>query len=873
MKNLKKGVPRRADRFLAWFCAPNLLEEVQGDLYESFMQNIEEVGEKRARRRYALDVLRFFNYSTIKGDRKWKPFKPHFSMFKHYFKISFRLFAKNKIYILINTLGLGIALSCCITAYLIFAYNLEFDHFHKPEKVSRIFKIHSLVQTKTGNLEESISAPAPLAPEAALNIAGIDRYARFIRESGFVQNGETGFREDVGFADGAFLEMFDFPLLHGSSRRFKDKYSIFLSSELARKMFKDTDPTGAVLTLHFQNEKEIPVTVGGVFDKIPDNTTFFYDVLMRFENYLDIHELKPDNWSDWRDPSTFVELTDPNSASRISDQLGKYMAVRNEAKQDVEVKAYRLEPFHSKFYKRKIRHAYVNMRIPIAPLIVFGCMAAMILLIACFNLTNTSIAMSTKRIKEIGIRKTVGAARSQIISQFLSETGIIMAASIIIGLIMAKVFIVPEFSAMLDFGFEMADLNEINLFITLIVILIAASLLAGIYPALFNSRLHPVELVKGSVKIKGTNWLTRILTSSQFALTVIFLIAGVLFFQNIQFQEKIGFGYDKDRLIVINIPGEKTFNILENGIKSNPKIQEAAGSHSHVGYISWQSPVEVEGQDYDIRIMGIGENYFKTVGLNIVKGTDLNPGNDSDLGSRVIVNQAFLDRTSLKDPLNRTVTMAGQKRRIVGIVEDHFDNFHRSSEIEPFLFYMVEPKQYQVMVINAQAGDLAATFNYLEDTWRELFPHLSFNGRFQDEILLGGSRQTNVSLGKIFLFLTILGTLMSIAGIFSLASLNIARRTKEIGVRKVLGATKGSIVTLINREFVIILSAAAILGALGGFFLTDVLLSVIYENHIAVNFLPAVLCAMLIFGAGFITTTGSILKAAGANPVETLRSE
>ncbi|MCB0629905.1 MAG: ABC transporter permease [Lewinella sp.] len=868
-KDKKNKTPRLANWLLSKLVNEALLEEFFGDLQEIYQDRIAEQGTFKAKFMYWLDALHL-----LLGFTSLNLFKNHHPtiMFKHYFKITLRLFAKNKLYILINTLGLGIALSCCITAYLIFAYNLEFDDFHKPEKVARIFKIHSLIATKTGKLEESISAPAPLAPAAAFDVAGIDRYTRFIRESGFVQHEETGFRENIGFADSSFLEMFDFPLQYGSQGRFNDKFSIFLSAELAQKLFKDTDPTGTVLSLHFQNEKEIPVTVGGVFEKIPDNSTFYYDALMRFENYLDIHALKADNWSDWRDPSTFVELTDPKSADWISDQLGKYMALRNEAKQDVEVKDYRLESFHAKFHGDKIVGGYVNLRINTPALVVFGSLAAMILLIACFNLTNTSIAMSTKRLKEIGIRKTFGAARSQILSQFLAETGVIMAVSLLVGLIMAKVFIVPEFTSMLDFGFEMIDLNGGNLIFALVLIFIAAALLAGIYPALFNSRLHPVELVKGSVRIKGTNWLTRILTSSQFALTVIFLIAGVLFFQNNQFQENIGFGYDKDRLMVINIPGEKTFNILENRIKSFPKIREVAGSYSHVGYSSWQSPVEVEGQVYDIWIMGIGKNYFKTVGLNIVKGTDLNPGNDADLGSKVIVNQAFLDQTNLKDPLNRTVMMAGEKRQIVGIVEDHLDNF-KSADVKPFLFYMLEPKQYQVMVINTKADDLAATFNKVEDTWHELFPNLPFDGRFQDDILLGGSRRTNTSFGKIFLFLTILGTFMSIAGIFSLASLNIARRTKEIGVRKVLGATKAGIVSLINREFVIILSVAAILGGLGGFFLTDSLMSIIYENHITVRFLPVILCAMLIFAAGYMTTAGSILKAAGANPVDTLRGE
>ena len=325
--------------------------------------------------------------------------------------------------------------------------------------------------------------------------------------------------------------------------------------------------------------------------------------------------------------------------------------------------------------------------------------------------------------------------------------------------------------------------------------------------------------------------------------------------------------------MVLDIPGEKTFNILKNEISSHPKIVEISGSYSHIGYSSWQSPIEIESQIYDTRVMGIGKNYFETVGLNMLSGAGLNSSNDSDEEKSVIVNKAFLEKTSLKNPLGRTITFEGEKRRIAGVVENHFDDLQRSSEEEPFIFYLLPPEKYQVMVINTQESDLAATFKDMEDTWRELFPNQPFEAQYQEDIVIGAHREFNTNLGKIFLFLTILGTIMSIAGIFSLASLNIARRTKEIGVRKVLGASKGSIVSLINREFVIILSFSAIMGAFGGFFLTDTLMSIIYEYHIAVGIFPVILCALTIFGAGYITTSSSILKAASANPVETLRNE
>ena len=426
---------------------------------------------------------------------------------------------------------------------------------------------------------------------------------------------------------------------------------------------------------------------------------------------------------------------------------------------------------------------------------------------------------------------------------------------------------------MFDFGFGIADLNGFNLFITLIGLTIAASLMAGTYPALFNSRLNPVALVKGTVRIKGTNWMTRVLTSGQFALTVIFLIAGVLFFQNIQFQDKINLGYDKDRLVVVELSNAKNFPILKNEISSNPKITSIAGSHSHVSHVSWQAPIETRDEVFDTRVMAIGDNYFSTVGLNILQGSDLTMTNDSEAEATVVVNQAFVERTGMKDPLHKTIMLEEKKRRIVGVVQNHQDDLQRAEEMEPFVFHPIEPERYQFLIVNTPAAELTSVYQYLEKASRKLFPNEPFNALYQDDIVYANIRLVNRNLGKIFLFLTILGTIMSIAGIFSLASLNITRKTKEIGVRKVLGASKGHIVALMNREFVIILSVAAVLGSAGGFWLVDTLLSFLYKHHVQVGWFPVVLCAVFIFGAGYLTTSGSILQAAGANPVDALRSE
>jgi len=793
-------------------------------------------------------------------------------MLKNYIIVAIRSLTKNKSFVIINAFGLGIALACCIAAYLILAFNLEFDDFHANNKVGRIFKIHTHLKEQDGKIIQNNNAPMALPPIAVPGIAGIERYTRYLSDGGYMHYGDKTFSEGISFADSTFFEMFDYPLQSGSHKAFKNKHSIFLSEELAKKYFGDEEAVGKILVLNFQNEFQVEAIVGGVLKKVPVNNSFTFKALMRIENLQDVHKIAVDSWGEWRDPSTFVELTSTSSAAAISKQFDKYISIRNEAKKDAHVVSYQLEPFKAYFTWNDIGWGYANMRMGAAPLVVFTSMAVMILLIACFNLTNTSIAMTAKRLKEVGIRKAVGAMRQQIVSQFLFETALTITLSLGVGLLLAQ-WIVPAFTEMWNLPFVLTELNGINLVVTLLGIVFFASLLAGIYPALFNSKFKPVALLKGTVKIGGTNALTRTLVAFQFALSVIVLVGGVVFIQNTKFQEAINYGYDKEMVVTVNIQSEKEFEAMKSAVASNPKILEVSVSDHQVGQSSYEFPVQIDTSEYRAQLIGVGKNYFETMGLKLNEGRFLNLENISDQNEAIIVNRAFINRVGLKDPLDKIVTVHNKKRHIVGIIENHVDNLYRSKDPEPFVFYPAESKEYKMMQVRAEASDLAGVKQHLEDTWKKLYPTKSFESRYQDEIVLGDVQRVNGNLKRIFLFLTVLGGLLSASGIFSLASLNIAKRTKEIGIRKALGATVSNVVMLLNREFVIILTLAGVVGAVGGFFLTNALLDVIYKYHISIPIASVVICAAVIFSIGIFTTSMTILKAAKANPVDTLRSE
>jgi putative ABC transport system permease protein len=793
-------------------------------------------------------------------------------MLKNYLQVGLRNLLRNKSYVIINTFGLGISLACCITAYLIVAFNIEFDTFHKDEKVSKIYKIHAHFLEKDGRKTQAITAPTPMAPVAATEITGIDRYTRYIFQNGYMRYGDKAFSEDLAFADSTFFQMFDFPLEAGSHQSFQDKYSIFITREYATKYFGDEDPIGKIITLNFPNQVQFDVTVGGVLAKIPANSTFLFNAILRIENFMDIHQLTVDNWGDWRDASTFIEVTNAENIPNINKQLSKYVPRRNEAKKDVVVESYNLEHFKAKFTQDDINNTYVNVRISFVPLLVFVTLAAIILLIACFNLTNTSIALTSKRLKEVGVRKAIGAAQGQIISQFLLETVLTITLALVVGLIMAQ-FIVPAFTTMWNLPYGMKDLSGINLFVTIVILVFVASLLAGMYPAIFNARFKPVSLLKGSVKIKGTNGLTRSLVAIQFALSAIVLIAGVIFIQNNNFQERINFGYDTDMVFTVQIQSESEFEAMRNVLARNRKVLSTAVTQQHVGYSNYEFPIKIDTAEYRSRLLAVGKDYFETMGFTLTQGRFLDLDNASDFEEGLIVNETFVEKLNLKDPLDKVISVHEKKRHIVGVIKNHVDNLFRSKEPEPFVFFPAEKKSYELMLVKTAPEDLAETQKFAEKTWKDLFPEKPFNSQFQDDILLENTKRTNSNLKNIFIFLTILGALLSASGIFSLASLNIAKRTKEIGIRKALGASVTSVVTLLNREFIIILSLSVILGSAGGYYLTKALLDEIYAYHIKVDIIWVFLCASFVFIIGIATTTSTILQAAKANPVNTLRSE
>jgi putative ABC transport system permease protein len=790
-------------------------------------------------------------------------------MIHSYLTIAFRQLLKNKRYLVINTLGMGIAIACAMTSYLLIAYNIEFDSTIDEDRVKNIVKVVHHRREANGDPFKELVAPISLGPVASQEVAGITRFSRFFSDGGYVSYDEKGFHETIFFADSAFLDMFLPELVSGSYKSFSEN-SIFLSEKYALKYFGDEDPIGKTMEVAINN-KPMRVIVGGVLRKVPFNSTFAENLLMRAENYLSIYDLKDNDWATVHTASLLFELKDLTLANTIADQFKKYTAVHNTARPQVKSQRYELLPFLANLSPNDVRQSDLHLRIPFIALGIFMTLGGIVMLIACFNLTNTTLALSMRRLKEIGVRKVSGSTRFQIASQFFIEITLTVAIAVVAGFGMS-LYIIPEFAAMWQLSFGVPELNRVNILITLMILLFCSALLAGVYPALFSSKQNPVVLFKGGRSPGGTNLFTRSLLVIQFSLSIVVLICGTVFTQNAAYQSTISFGYDKDKIITALIQGPQEAEALMDAITSNSKIEAVSPSVHHFAFINaYEKPATIDSHDLNVALYEVGENYFETIGLQLISGRTFNDSDTAGIAS-VVVDESFVKRNNLTQPLESKIIVGDKPMKIIGVVSDHLTDLE-SDNTENYAYTLARPDQYQILVVRAESSTLKETQQYIHTQWKKIFPGKPLRTDLQEDILYEQADIMNRNLSQIFLFMTVLGCLLSVSGLYSMASLNMHRRMKEISVRRVLGASMTNILKLVNTEFAIILVVAMLLGGAGGYALSNALLSDLFAQHIGVSVFVMVMCGIFVFIVGMTATSITIWNAASANPVEKLKSE
>jgi len=790
-------------------------------------------------------------------------------MFRNYLVITLRNFRRNLLYVLINIIGLGLALAVCIVAYINNKYDSNFDKFHL--KGDDIYRIES-TRPIEGRTQAYGLSPVSLAPLVKENIGGIQNVVRVATSYFPLKVGENIFSKGIAYCDSSFFDVFTFEMVYGSDAGFGDMNSIIISDELAEIYFGKEDPVGKIISVII-NDAENAYIIAGVYKGFPLNSSFSFDAILYIDNYFEALGIEE---HDWRSAigGTFLHITDHSQVPVIEELLQQYIPVQNEAQEEFQIEQFYLGSFNDMAHRgwdlwsHYFTHSFHPAAVKAPPL-----MAIFILLLACFNFMNNAIAFSSKRLKEIGVRKVVGGIRRQIIFQFMGENLILSFLAILIGVIIGD-YLVDVYSRIWVYMNISLSFNEYpELWIFLVLLLLITSLIAGAYPSFYISRFNPVIIFQDKLRIGGRNILSKILLAIQFIIAVNALVSGVIFTENARFQDNHHLGYDKDNIIGVPLNNTSYYIAFRDAIRSNPQIESIGESEEHIGRSNFSREVEYRGAKRNVRALDIGDDYFQTMGFQLLEGREF-PFDlkSSDTEHSIIVSQTFVDEFGMDKAVGERIMMADTvPLYIVGVVEDVY-LYGFWSKKDPLMFRRGVDERMRTLAIRGATENLGNINEYLEERWKEIVPNLPYEGFFQDD-LLNEARDVNRNIKNINIFLALLALIISTIGLYTLVSLSIIRRTKEIGIRKVNGAPILRLTYIISREFIIILIIACVFGSVSGWWVSDMLMGSIWETHTDIRPFVYVFSNALILIVAITSIGWKVYQAARRNPVESLRYE
>ncbi|MGH7597712.1 MAG: ABC transporter permease [bacterium] len=800
-------------------------------------------------------------------------------MFKNYLRIAIRNLLKHKAYSCINLFGLALGLACCILLANLILSELSYDKFHA--KAARIHRVILALKGKTG-----YTTPAPLAPALENQIPEIEKAVRFWSNQAVVRYDEKMFVEPVLFADPAFLEMFSFPLAQGhAAQALMDPNSVVLSTDVAEKYFGNENPIGKVLTFDLGNETQA-LAVTGVLLPMPENSSLKFDFLLPFEKTeLVLGQGFLQNWGSF-DPNAFVLLADENQTATteakftafVGKNLGGLLEAEKLSLNDFQIKLQSFTAYHlGAIGGGNGLSARGN---PTSLLILSG-IALAILLIACFNFAILSLGRSSARFKEFGMRKVLGAERQQLFKQFIFETLVLSLLALILGMGAAEAC-APKFGNLADrtlaFGYE-----QWLFWAVLTGLMFFTGLVAGGYPAWRFSKLQATEVFKNKLKFGGKNLFTKSLVVTQFVLSVSLITITLLMAQQFRFVSHKDLGFDKEQIVVIPTragfqkieQGDRIFNFMKNELAGHPNIVAVTAMSLSFARGLSSTGVEKDGKTVEVFHYRLDYDVIATLGMQLTAGRNFSREISTDAAQAVIVNESFVKEFELDSPVGQTFTKFQSRAipanpTIIGVVKDfHFQSLR--SAIQPAVLYMRPAAPLSHLLVKIAPHEVSASLSLIEQKWKAANPSQPFDFSFLDEDI---DRQYRAEkrLEAIVTFAAVFAIFISCLGLFGLVSFAAEQRTKEIGIRKVLGASVEQMVVLLSRDITrLVLIAVIAATPISYFFIKRWLQNFVYKIDIGVGIF--VLAGALALMISWLTVSYQSVKAALANPVESLRYE
>jgi putative ABC transport system permease protein len=786
------------------------------------------------------------------------------AMLKNYLKVILRNIRKHKGYSFINITGLAIGMACCLLISIWVLDELSYDRFHA--NASYLYRIEE-DQQYSGRLFHVSVTPHPLGPALIEEIPEIVDATRYVWSGGLLfRYGEKAFFEyDVRAVDPSFFQMFTFPLVKGDKDRAMDSpYSLIINEDIAEKYFGQEEPLGKVFTINNTHE----FTVSGVIKNVPHNSTFQFEVLIPYAFLEKIGRTDLEFGSN--SIGTYVELSPNATMDRVNTKISGFI----KAKVPVSVTELVLMPFtrihlHSYWGYEKDPGAiqYVYM---------FSIIALFVLLIACINFMNLSTARSSNRAKEVGMRKVVGALKSHLIRQFYGESVIFAFIALVLaaGIVTA---VLPMFSkfAEKDLSWDVAGIGVI--LIGLVGITFFTGLVAGSYPALFLSAFQPVKVIRGTFKAgTASSWFRKVLVVVQFTLSILLVIGTVVVYQQLTYMKNKRLGWDREQLVYLPLRDDvkKVYDSLKTELVKEAHVLNVTASSQLPSYIgSNSSNFNWEGKDPNFKTL-IGNNavdfdFIETLKVEMKEGRSFSKEYSSDASSGFVINEEVAKLMGRESVVGENCMFFGRKGTVIGVMKNwHYQPVR--NKIEPLALY-IEPEWTRVMLIRIATGNISESIKAIENVWKRVIPTYPFEYYFLDENF-DEMYRAEESIGVVLKYFTVLAVFIACLGLFGMASFTSEQRTKEIGIRKVLGATVSNITVLLCREFFLLVLVSNVIAWPAAYFLMkNWLQSYAYRTSLSVFiFITAMAIALMV---AFLSVSFQAIRAATANPINSLRYE
>lgn len=873
---MKPIPPQNSLSFLRWFCREDYLEEFEGDLIEVFEEDY-IASPARAKRKFSWSVFRYFRPEFIKFFHS-KYETNHLTMLQNNLKIAWRNLLRGKVYSFLNIAGLAIGMACSMLIAA-FVYNeLNYDRQH--EHADRIFRVGEVFKEDGEIVEESASIGFPVGPTISEAFPGTKttRFYKTFEKIPLLSYGEKRFYEaDLLFTDSTVFDIFTFPMLAGDpTSALKAPFSIVLTETMAKKYFGEENPIGK--TIKFENKLDFQVT--GVIADLPSTSHIQFDFLASLLNIRELFMASGTSFSwkgwYWNPCHTYMLLPEDFTRERMETQLPEALATRGPEWIRGKLEFF-LQPLtdihlHSKLYQE------LQVNGSLETVWLFTIIAIFVLLIACINFMNLTTARSMKRAKEIAVRKATGARQGQLIGQFLGESILmsVMAGCLACGLVY---LFLPLFQQISGTPLDLSLIGYDKLMGGLVLLTLLVGIIAGSYPAFLMASFKPVDCLKisGNAPTNGTgSFLRRSLVVFQFSISIALLIGMLVIHQQHGYLQQKELGFDKEQLVLIPIRGtdiknKRRIDAFKDRLRTNPKIVDACALSNIVGRDVQVCPFQIEGLKDAQQIPGmfVDFDFLSTFGVNLKEGRGFDVSFSTD-STAFILNEAAVTSFNWDNQGSLGKQMAfGRKGQVIGVLEDF--NFAKLQEHIRPLAITIRPSWYSYVAVRLAPGNIGATFQSLETIWKEFETERPFDAFFLDDNL-NQLYQKEAKLSQIFTLFSILAIIIGCLGLFGLATFAAERRVKEIGIRRILGASTIGVVQLLSKDFLrLVLFAFVLASPIAWYGLNGWLQEFPYRIELEWWYFGlAGLVAVLI---AFLTISFQTIRAALANPVQSLRSE